>query len=299
MRKFGRRRKTMEFKGSFVALVTPFTDEGDIDTKKLLELVDWHIESGTQGIVPCGCTGEAATLTHSEQEAAIKSVVDHVDGRVPVVAGTGSNSTAEAVRLTTFAAEAGVDGALIITPYYNKPTPEGQFRHYKTIAEEAGIPIMLYNVPSRTGVCMTPETVARLCEVPNIVAIKEASGSMEQVSRILSLCSITVMSGDDSMTLPMLSAGAAGVVSVAANVMPAEMAKLVTSFLDGDLETARDTHYRLYPLFKALFLETNPIPVKTALEMMGKLNGKLRMPLCEMGPARADLEKTLKEVGVL
>lgn len=283
----------MNFKGSFVALVTPFQDDGAVDTKKLLELVDFQIEKGTHGIVPCGCTGEAATLTHEEQEAAIKAVIKHVSGRVPVVAGTGSNNTAEAVRLTKSAAESGADGALVITPYYNKPTPEGQYRHYKTIAEAVSIPIMLYNVPSRTGISMTPETVARLSEIDNITVIKEASGSMEQVSKIMAACDITVMSGDDSMTLPMLSVGASGVVSVAANIVPAEMARLVDAFNGGDLDTARQTHFDLYDIFKAIFLETNPIPVKTALQMMGMLNGRLRLPLCEMGPARDQLREVL------
>ncbi len=283
----------MSFKGSFVAIITPFQDDGAVDMEKLLELVDFQIEKGTHGIVPCGCTGEAATLAHEEQEAAIEAVVKHVSGRVPVVAGTGSNNTSEAVSLTKSAAEAAADGALVITPYYNKPTPEGQYRHYKTIAEAVSIPIMLYNVPSRTGISMTPETVARLSEIDNITTIKEASGSMEQVSKIMAACDITVMSGDDSMTLPMLSVGAAGVVSVAANIVPAEMARLVDAFNEGDLDTARQTHFDLCDIFKAIFLETNPIPVKTALQMMGMLNGRLRLPLCEMGPAKDQLREVL------
>lgn len=289
----------MNFRGSFVALVTPFCDDGSVDTKKLLELVDFQIEKGTHGIVPCGCTGEAATLTHEEQEAAIGAVIKHVNGRVPVVAGTGSNSTAEAVRLTKSAAGAGADGALVITPYYNKPTPEGQYRHYKAIADEVDIPIMLYNVPSRTGISMHPETIARLSEIDNITTIKEASGSMEQVSKIMSLCDITVMSGDDSMTLPMLSVGASGVVSVAANIVPAEMANLVDAFEAGDLDKARQIHFDLFDIFKAIFLETNPIPVKTALQMMGMLNGKMRLPLCEMGPAKEQLKEVLKKQGLI
>ncbi len=283
----------MSFKGSFVAIVTPFKDNGDVDTKKLLELVDFQIENGTHGIVPCGCTGEAATLIHKEQKAAIAAVIKHINGRVPVVAGTGSNSTDEAVCLTKSAADSGANGALVITPYYNKPTPEGQYRHYKMIAESVSIPIVLYNVPSRTGISMTPETVARLSEIDNITTIKEASGSMEQVSKIMAACDITVMSGDDSMTLPMLSAGASGVISVAANIVSEEMARLVDSFHAGDLDTARQTHFDLYDIFKAIFLETNPIPVKTALQMMGMLNGKLRLPLCEMGPARDQLREVL------
>ncbi len=283
----------MNFKGSFVALVTPLKDDGAVDTKRFLELVDFQIENGTHGIVPCGCTGEAATLTHEEQKVAIKAVIKHVNGRVPVVAGTGSNSTTEAICLTKSAADAGADGALVITPYYNKPTPEGQYQHYKVIAEAVSIPIMLYNVPSRTGISMLPETVARLSEIDNITVIKEASGSMEQVSKIMAACDIAVMSGDDSMTLPMLSVGAAGVVSVAANIVPAQMAQLVSAFNGGDLDTARKTHFDLYDIFKAIFLETNPIPVKTALQMMGMLNGKLRLPLCEMGPARDQLREVL------
>ncbi len=289
----------MNFRGSFVALVTPLCDDGSVDTKKLLELVDFQIEKGTHGIVPCGCTGEAATLTHEEQETAIGAVIKHVNGRVPVVAGTGSNSTAEAVHLTKSAAEAGADGALVITPYYNKPTPEGQYRHYKAIADEVDIPIMLYNVPSRTGISMQPETIARLSEIDNITTIKEASGSMEQVSKIMSLCDITVMSGDDSMTLPMLSVGASGVVSVAANIVPAEMANLVDTFEAGDLDNARQIHFDLFDIFKAIFLETNPIPVKTALQMMGMLNGKMRLPLCEMGPAKEQLRDVLKKQGLI
>ena len=283
----------MNFRGSFVAIVTPFQDDGAVDTKKLLELVDFQIENGTHGIVPCGCTGEAATLVHEEQKAAIKAVIKHVNGRVPVVAGTGSNSTSEAVCLTKSAADSGADGALVITPYYNKPTPEGQYRHYKMIAEAVSIPIMLYNVPSRTGISITPETVARLFKIDNITAIKEASGSMEQVSKIMAACDITVMSGDDSMTLPMLSVGSSGVISVAAYIVPAEMARLVDAFHGGDLDTARQTHFDLYEIFKAIFLETNPIPVKTALQMMGMLNGKLRLPLCEMGPDRDQLREVL------
>ncbi len=288
-----------DWKGSFVAIITPFKEDGTVDTDKLLELVDWHIEQGTDGIVPCGCTGEAATLTHEEQEQTIEAVVTHVNGRVPVVAGTGSNCTEEAIRLTTFAAEVGADGALIITPYYNKPTPEGQYRHYRAIAEAADIPIMLYNVPSRTGISMTPETVARLAEVENIVAIKEASGSLEQVSRILSLCDIAVFSGDDSLTLPMMSLGARGVVSVAANVVPSKVSAMVKAALEGRFDEARQIHFELYPLFKALFLETNPIPVKTAMKMMGLAEDHLRMPLCEMQTGKDTLRDVLQALSLI
>jgi len=272
------------FKGSFVALVTPHLADGAIDEKRFRELVEFQIESGTHGIVPCGCTGEAATLSHEEQKRLIKITVDAVRKRVPVIAGTGSNNTREAVELTKYAKKAGADGALLITPYYNKPTPEGQYRHYMAVAEAADIPIVLYNVPSRTGVYMLPDTVARLSKADNIVAIKEASGSMEQVSRILSLCDITVLSGDDSLALPMMVLGAKGVISVAANVMPDKMAEITDLALNGNTVAAKKLHFDMLPLFKALFMETNPIPVKTALSLMGKIEANWRLPLCEMSP---------------
>ncbi|OQX54563.1 MAG: 4-hydroxy-tetrahydrodipicolinate synthase [Candidatus Omnitrophica bacterium 4484_213] len=265
------------FQGSYVALVTPFKD-GAVDDEKLRELVESQIKQGTNGILPCGCTGEAATLTHEEQKRIIKIVVETVNKRVPVLAGTGSNSTAEAYDLTKYAKEAGANAALVITPYYNKPTSEGQFRHYAKLAE-LGIPIILYNVPSRTGISMLPETVARLSKIDNIVAIKEASGSLEQVSKILALCDITVLSGDDSLTLPMMAIGGKGVVSVVANIVPAEVAQMTSAFLEGNIQKAKDLHYKLFPLCKAMFIETNPIPVKTAMKLLGQLNGELRLPL--------------------
>jgi 4-hydroxy-tetrahydrodipicolinate synthase len=270
------------FKGSFVALVTPHRSDGAIDEKRFRELIEFQIENGTHGIVPCGCTGEAATLSHDEQKRLIKITVEAVNNRVPVVAGTGSNNTAEALDLTKSAKKAGANGALMITPYYNKPTPEGQYRHYEKIAKEVDIPIMLYNVPSRTGISMQPKTVARLSKIGNIVAIKEASGSLDQVSQILSLCDITVLSGDDSLTLPMMSLGAKGVVSVAANIMPREITNMVELALNEKYEEARSLHLSLMPIFKGLFIETNPIPVKTALSLMGKIDANWRLPLCEM-----------------
>ncbi|MCK4463155.1 MAG: 4-hydroxy-tetrahydrodipicolinate synthase, partial [Candidatus Omnitrophica bacterium] len=248
------------FKGSYVALVTPFKDDGKIDEKKFKELIEFHIENGTDGLVPCGCTGEAATLHYEEQKRLIKLAVEIVNKRIPVVAGTGSNSTEEALDLTRYAKKVGSDGALIITPYYNKPTPEGQSRHYAKIAKEADIPIMLYNVPSRTGISMKPEIVARLSKIDNIVAIKEASGNMDQVSQILSLCEITVLSGDDSLTLPMMAIGAKGVVSVVANIIPKEVHDMVSAYLDGNINVAKNTHYKILSLCKAMFIETNPIP---------------------------------------
>ncbi|MBN1872548.1 MAG: 4-hydroxy-tetrahydrodipicolinate synthase [Candidatus Omnitrophica bacterium] len=270
------------FKGSFVALVTPHRSDGSIDEKGFRELIEFQIQRGTHGIVPCGCTGEAATMTHDEQKRMIKIAVETVNKRVPVIAGAGSNNTVEAIDLTKFAKKSGADGALSITPYYNKPTPEGQYRHYASIAKAVDIPIMLYNVPSRTGISISPETVARLSEIDNIVAIKEASGSLDQVNQIISLCDIVVLSGDDSLTLPMMACGAKGVVSVAANIVPSDMANLVNYALNENFEEARSIHKRLTPLFKALFIETNPIPVKTALSLMNKIERQWRLPLCEM-----------------
>jgi 4-hydroxy-tetrahydrodipicolinate synthase len=269
------------FKGAFVALVTPFKN-GKVDEKKFRSLIEFQIKKGIDGIVPCGCTGEAATLNAAEQKKVIKIAVETVARRVPVVAGTGSNCTAEAVDLTVAAKKAGCDGALVITPYYNKPTPEGQFRHYRAVAKAAEVPIMLYNVPSRTGISLLPKTIARLAKIDNIVAIKEASGSLQQVVDILSLCDITVLSGDDSMTLPFMSVGAVGVVSVAANIIPERIKALTRSYLDGDHDESRKIHYEISELCRTLFIETNPIPVKTALSLMKMATEEWRMPLCEM-----------------
>ncbi len=283
------------FKGAYVALVTPFKN-GKVDEKTFRNLIEFHIEQGTEGIVPCGCTGEAATLEMEEQKRLIKLAVETCAGRIPVVAGTGSNSTKEAIDLTVFAAKAGCDGALIITPYYNKPTPEGQYRHYAEIENKADIPIMLYNVPGRTGISMLPSTIARLSKVDNIVAIKEAAGSVQQVVDILSLCDITVLSGDDSMTLPFMCVGAKGVVSVVSNVIPAKVRELVRTFADGDIETSRKIHYEIVDLCEAMFIETNPIPVKTALNMMGMIECEFRMPLCEMmNDNKVKLEEVIRQ----
>ncbi len=287
------------FEGSIVAIVTPFED-GKIDKRRLSELIEFHISEGTSAILPCGCTGEAATLSHQEQKHMIKLVIDIVNERVPVIAGTGSNSTEEALVLTKSAKEAGADGALLITPYYNKPTPEGQYLHYEKIAKAVDIPIILYNVPSRTGISILPQTVARLSKIDNIVAIKEASGSIDQVNAIIDLCDIIVLSGEDALTLPMMALGAKGVISVAANVVPKHMAMMVKSFLDGNLEESRKIHFKLFPLFKALFYETNPIPIKTALGMMGKIDPQLRLPLCEMRKENAErLRRVLTDIGIL
>lgn len=287
------------FKGSFVAIVTPFIN-GKMDEKKFRELIEFQIKNGTDGIVPAGCTGEAATLTHEEQKRLLKLTCEIVNKRVFVVGGAGSNNTEEAVNLTKYAKKAGCDGVLSITPYYNKPTPEGQYRHYEAIAAGADIPIMIYNVPSRTGISIKPETVARLSGIDNITAIKEASGSLDQVSQILSLCDITVLSGDDSLTLPMMAVGAMGVVSVVANIVPGEVHDMVSAFLNGNAEKAKKLHYHILTLCKAIFIETNPIPVKTSMKMLERLNGELRLPLCEMRKENeAKLEKALKDYGLV
>jgi 4-hydroxy-tetrahydrodipicolinate synthase len=287
------------FRGSIVALVTPFKDNFKVDFDAYGRLIDWQLEQGTDGIVPCGCTGEAATLTHEEQEKVIQFAVERVAGRVPVIAGTGSNNTREALSLTRYAREVGADGALLITPYYNKPTPAGQKLHYTSIAEAVDIPIVLYNVPSRTGTNMLPETVAELSKTPNITAIKEASGNVDQVSQIRSACDITILSGDDSLTLPMMALGATGVISVAANVVPGPVARMCREFHNGNLEAARAIHYELMPLFKALFLETNPMPVKAALAWMGLIENHLRLPLTPMQETKfAQLEPVLQKLGL-
>jgi 4-hydroxy-tetrahydrodipicolinate synthase len=288
------------FKGCFTAIVTPFDKKGQVDEAKFRELIDFQIENGVSGLVPCGCTGEAATLNHNEQKKLIKVAVEAVNKRVPVMAGTGSNSTQEAVELTEYAKKAGVDGALVITPYYNKPTPKGQIMHYESIAKAADIPVVLYNVPSRTGISMLPETIAELSKIDNIVAVKEASGSLEQVSKIKDLCDITVLSGDDALTLPMMSIGAEGVVSVAANIIPEEVSAMVSAFSNGEFIKARELHYKLYPIFKSMFIETNPISVKTAMMFMDLLNGELRLPLCSMTDENAaKLKEALIEAGLI
>lgn len=288
------------FQGSFPALITPFGDDFEIDFDAYGRLIDFHLENGTDGIVPCGCSGEAATLSHDEQKKLIRFAVERIAGRIPVVAGTGSNNTKEAVGLTRFAKEVGCDGALLITPYYNKPTPAGQIAHYTMVAEEAGIPIMLYNVPGRTGTKISPETIAALSKVPNIVSVKEACGSVDQVSQILGQCDINVMSGDDSLTLPMMVVGAKGVVSVAANIIPKIMSELCAAANAGDYDKARELHYKILPLTSALFFETNPMPVKAALAKMGMIKNTLRLPLVPMTDESASrLDPVLKDLGLI
>jgi 4-hydroxy-tetrahydrodipicolinate synthase len=287
------------FRGSIVAVVTPFTENHEIDFDAYGRLVDMHIAEGTHGIVPCGCTGEAATLSHAEQQACIKFVVERVAGRIPVIAGTGSNNTIEAISLTKHAKDVGADAALVITPYYNKPIADGQIAHYRAVADAAELPIMLYNVPGRTGTKLSPETIATLGEHPHIHSVKEACGSVDQVCSIRALSDIIVMSGDDSLTVPMMAVGATGVVSVSANVAPGKNAAMCNAFLDGDLEKAQAIHYELLPLFRALFLESNPIPVKAALAEMGLIKNVLRLPLTPMPKESfAKLLTVLEQLGV-
>ena len=282
-------------KGSMVALVTPFRN-GKVDEPALKRLLDFHLKNGTDVIVPCGTTGETSTLSHEEHKGVMSFVIDYVNHRVPVICGAGSNSTLEAIPFLEHAKKKGADGVLIVTPYYNRPTQEGLFRHYEFLAKKVDIPIVVYNVPSRTGVSIAPETVARLAKIPNIIGIKEASGSLEQASRIISLCDVAVVSGEDSLTLPLLSVGATGVISVVANVVPRKEHEMVMAYLEGDIQKARKLHYELFELAKVLFIETNPIPVKTALGLMGMITPELRLPLCEMDSEnRKELMRVLRE----
>jgi len=282
------------FKGSIVAIVTPVKN-GKIDYKAFEKLIEFQIKNKTSGIVVCGCTGEPATMTMDEHKELVKYAVDIVNKRCPVIAGTGSNNTREAIELREEAEKAGADGALLITPYYNKPMPRGLYEHYKAVAKSVSIPIILYNVPSRTGISILPETVYELSQIKNIVGIKEASGSLDQVSKIISLCrnDFIVLSGDDSLTLPIMSVGGSGVISVAANIAPLQVAEMVEAALKGDWKKAQKIHIELFPIFKVLFIETNPIPVKAALGLMGMITPEWRLPLTP--PSDASLAK-IKEV---
>lgn len=277
------------FRGAIVAIVTPFK-KGKVDEASLRKLVEFQIKNGTDGIVPCGTTGESSTLSHEEHDRVIEIVIDAVNKRVPVIAGTGSNSTAEAIRLTRHAHEAGADGALMVAPYYNRPTQEGLYQHYKAVAEAVRIPIIIYNIPGRTGVNINPDTLARLAKIKNIVGVKEASGSIKQMSDVISLCGpdFDVLSGDDLFTLPLMSMGGRGVISVISNVAPADMAALVDAFDAGDLGKARALHHKMSPLIDSLFIETNPTPVKAALAMMKKISYEVRLPLYKMSDGNYD-----------
>jgi len=278
------------FQGSFVALVTPFRN-GKLDEAKVRELVELHASHGTDGIVPCGTTGESPTLSHDEHKRVVEVVIEAARGRLKVVAGTGSNSTAEAIDLTRHAERAGAAGALVVNPYYNKPTQDGLYRHFRAVAETVAIPILVYNIQSRTAVNVETGTLERLVrDVKNVLGVKEASGSLDQMSQVIAACGpdFSVLSGDDNITLPLLAIGGHGVVSVIANILPRETAEMVHAALDGDWKRARDLHYRLFPLARAAFLETNPIPIKEAMAMAGMLEPEFRLPMCRMSDANRE-----------
>ncbi|MBO4301690.1 MAG: 4-hydroxy-tetrahydrodipicolinate synthase, partial [Desulfovibrio sp.] len=275
----------MPFSGALTALVTPFKNNR-LDEETYRSFIERQITEGIHGLVPCGTTGESATLSHEEHERVIEICIDQAKGRVPVLAGAGSNNTTEAIRLTRFAQKAGADGALLITPYYNKPTQEGLYRHFRAIAEAVDLPLVPYNVPGRTGCSLAPNTLARLAhDCPNIVGVKEATGDMTQASRILEQCpeDFCVLSGDDLTALALMALGGKGVISVTSNIVPGRVAAMCNAFSRGDLTEARRIHHDLFPLHEALFFESNPIPVKTTLELMGQMTAEMRLPLCPMG----------------
>jgi 4-hydroxy-tetrahydrodipicolinate synthase len=288
------------FSGSMVALVTPFQN-GQVDYRTLEELVDFHLESGTDGIVPVGTTGESPTLTPDEHKKVIECVVKTVNGAIPVIAGTGSNSTAEAIELTEHARRIGADASLQVTPYYNKPTQEGFYQHFKMVAQEVNLPVVLYNIPGRSAAGMTAETIIRLSEIENIVAVKEASGSMDIVSDVAGNCDLNILSGDDSMTLPMASVGAKGVISVVANIVPADVKAMTDLILQGDMVSARKWHHKLFTLSKNLLsMSTNPIPIKAAMAMLDMAPEELRLPMTPLSDAKKILlKKILKDYGLL
>jgi 4-hydroxy-tetrahydrodipicolinate synthase len=288
----------MKLGGSYVALVTPFLD-GQVDYDALGKLIDFQIDGGTQGLVPCGTTGESPTLSHEEHDRVIEFTVERAAGRVPVVAGTGSNSTAEALRLTRHAKEAGADACLVVNPYYNKPTQQGMFEHVQRLAE-VGLPIVLYNIPGRCGVELAAETIVRMYQqIEQVVAVKEATGKLDMTSQIASSCDITILSGDDSLTLPICSAGGSGVISVVANILPGEVRKLRDAIAAGDLSAATRQHLRLFPICRGMFVETNPIPIKAALAMAGMIVNELRLPMtCLSAQHREGLAKLLRQFGV-
>jgi 4-hydroxy-tetrahydrodipicolinate synthase len=288
------------FSGSLVALVTPFKN-GQVDYAGLERLVDWHVAQGTDGLVPVGTTGESPTVDVAEHEKIIEVVVNRAAGRLPIIAGAGANATAEAIELTRFSKKVGADATLQVSPYYNKPTQEGLYRHFAAIAEAVDLPMVLYNIPGRCVVNMTPETIARLAKLPQVVAVKEATGSMDQTSEILSRCKLAVLSGDDSLTLPLMALGAKGVISVVANVVPKDVKRLTDAMLASDLAAAQAAHRKLYPLCRAMFVETNPIPVKTAMKWMGLVESdEKRLPMTDLSAAGAEsLRRAMKDYGLI
>ena len=290
-----------QFAGLTVALVTPMKN-GEVDYEDLKKLVEWHVSQGTNCLAPVGTTGESPTLSHDEHEKVIGAVVEQARGRIKIMPGTGSNATREAIRLTKFAQKVGADGALMVGPYYNKPTQEGYFQHFSAVAEAASIPIVLYNIPGRTGSNILPETMARLAEkCPTIVAVKEATGSLDQASQIIALTDLTVLSGDDSMTLPLMSIGGRGVISVVGNIIPKDMLALIAAVNAGNIPEAPTWHKKLFPLCRDMLgAATNPIPLKTAMQLLGRGTGELRLPMCPMDQAGVDkIRKTLVQYGLL
>ena len=289
------------FEGVLTALVTPFRD-GAVDERAIQELIEIQVAGGVDGIVPCGTTGEAATLSHAEHRRVIEVAVAAARGRIQVLAGTGSNSTAEAVQLTRHAKEAGADGALLISPYYNKPTQAGVVAHFAEVARQTAFPLVVYNIPGRTASNLEPATIARLADLEQVVGVKEASGDLRQVSQVVARCpaEFAVLSGDDVLTLPILAVGGRGVISTASNVAPTEVVEIVRAFRSGELARAREAHLRLLPLIDALFCETNPIPVKAALALQGLIEDEVRLPLLPLGAAhRSRLQAVLKDQGLL
>lgn len=293
-------RKGSDFAGLSVALITPFRD-GEVDSSTLRSQVEFQIDAGTNCVCPVGTTGESPTLSHEEHERVISEVVQAAAGRIKVMAGTGSNSTTEAIRLTRWAAKEGASAALLVAPYYNKPTQEGFYQHYKTIAETVDIPLCVYNIPGRTGKNIEPDTICRLGELENITMVKEATGSLDQASQILAASNLTVLSGDDSLTVPLMSVGGEGVISVAGNIVPQDMIAMVRAFLSGDAEKAREMHHKLFPLCRDMLgLATNPIPIKAAMKMLGRDTGELRLPMMPLDEAgEAKLRNTLTAYGLL
>ncbi len=290
------------FQGVFTAIVTPFNEDKSINKEQLKKLIDFNIENGVSGIVPMGTTGESPTLNHDEHVEVIETVCEHIDKRVSVIAGTGSNSTAEALFMTSRAKELGADASLQVAPYYNKPTQEGFYRHYKKIADEVDLPLIVYNIPGRSGKNIETDTIVRLSEHPNIIGVKEASGSLPQMMDVINRTpdDFIVLSGDDNLVLPLMAAGGKGVISVASNIIPDRMSAMVKAGLNGDFEEMRKLHYELLPFFKVEFIETNPIPIKTALAMKGMIKEVFRLPMCEMYPEnKKKLEVVLKELKII
>lgn len=290
-----------QFAGLTVAIVTPFKG-GEVDYADLLKIVDWHVEQGTDCLAPCGTTGESPTLDHTEHERVIAAVIERAKGRIKVMPGTGSNSTREAIRLTKFAKSLGADGALVVGPYYNKPTQDGYFRHFAAVAEAADLPIVLYNIPGRTGSNILPETIARIADAyPQLVAVKEATGSLDQASQIAALCDIAILSGDDSLTLPLMSIGGVGVVSVVGNIVPRDMKAMVTAFAAGRVAEAQQWHRKLFPLCRDMLgVASNPVPLKAALALLGRGTGELRLPMFPLDDAgKSRVRQTLVNYGLL